>query len=207
MTLNFFRTCTVASAAIATAFLLHAPAQASGFASVLTFTGEARFENADTNLNGISTLNFDPFDNVNAGLATTGNNSPIAPQEVFDIKDLELVKTADGEWSLNSTEVVSFLSNFSTTTGLEYRLTQFDLRQATDNSFSADLAGWLNDGNGEVFYTGAFSSQPALLSSIGTTFSGNLDREDVASVPTPAMLPGLLTVTLGMVRKRKEQSA
>ncbi len=204
---QLFRTGTIASAAIATAFLLHAPAQASGFTSVLTFTGEARFENADTNINGTSTLNFDPFDNVNAGLAETGNNSPVAPDEVFSIEDIKLVKTADREWSLSPTEVPSFLSNFATTTNLQYRLTQFDLRQAIDDSFSADLAGWLNDGNGEVFYTGAFSSQPALLSSIGTTFSGNLDREDVASVPTPAMLPGLLTVTLGMLRKRKEQSA
>ena len=115
-------------------------------------------------------------------------------------------------------DVINFISGLSS--GITYSLKSFILTKQVDNSFKAVLDGFFNPGNiGDVnnsensiiakaslttftFSTINHKKTNRLLDTSGSPFSGT-----ITAVPTPVLLPGLLSLGVAALRKRKSEES
>jgi hypothetical protein len=119
----------------------------------------------------------------------------------FQIKDIPLVKTATG-WSLTGGPLTWIDVNQGL--GFGYVLNAFNMTKTANNSFEAMIDGIFTPENlGTV--DGSFSSQKRLATLIGTSFSAEMTAAGGpgTSVPTPALLPGILGLGATIARKRR----
>jgi len=180
------------SAAIATsvvtgAVVMNAPAQAS----TLNFSGSNRLTDLTS-----STAKLE-FANVNTTLSTDAIFGGPAifgdPARPLTLSTLNLTKDLLGNYSLAGSPV-SWISGLLG--GRTFSLTSFNLSNAGAGSFGGFYTPGV-DGPPEGVYTtqGGFKS-------IGSSFSAT-----VTAVPTPALLPGLIAMGVGIMRKRKSEAA
>ncbi|NJM47020.1 MAG: PTPA-CTERM sorting domain-containing protein [Alkalinema sp. RU_4_3] len=194
---------TVVGIAIVGAMTLAAlPAEAASIAGkTFSFYGSAKLL-SDTA--ATTTLDFLPsYSNPNAdGQASVAQVSEIGSyNQQFTLSDIPLAKTATG-WSLTGGALNWIKADAGL--GFQYTLTAFDLTK-TLTGFEAMVDGiFTNTSPNEVINTvdGFFSSQKKLASLKGTSFSADLTA-GTTSVPTPALLPGLIGLGLSVARKRK----
>lgn len=190
----------IAAASVA---LLNTPVHAATIGpGTLSFSGNARLQ-----LSGNSgILNFaediNPYFGTNSGVADISISSTGAFENLGNstatIYDLQLTKASSGqEWSL-TTPVTTFLQIGS---DLKFYLTNFKLVHE-NSAWSADYEGYFENELGEtIIGFGQWSSQNRLVTGRGTTFSS--DIAETKSIPTPALLPGLLALGAGVLRKRQ----
>jgi hypothetical protein len=176
------------------------PAQAASIIANnqrITFTGEARVldENAADTI-----LDFSPATAADfSGTATTGSTTSIVPGTPFSIQNIKLHKSGN-TWAFAG-YAGSTVNRWFDLDGIKYDLTVFNLiKDVANNNFSATIQG-LFDG-GLTTKRGSFSSQEDLFID-GTTFSAQVVATST-TIPTPALLPGL--VGLGAAAWRKRQS-
>jgi hypothetical protein len=172
----------------------------------ITFTGDARLLDLST---PTITLDFLTVPVTAAdttatpgGQARAGVSSDIAPTSQFPIQDLVLglVTGTTNNWKYENSTGLSWF----TLSGTTYNLTKFDLFKTASNGFEAVIDGWFSPESLTTDY-GSLSSQRRMATFDGTTFSAELTAGGARnSVPTPALLPGL--VGLGAAAWRKRQS-
>ncbi len=174
------------------------PAQAAIMSGQrITFTGDARLLD-ETALDTV--LDFLPNNaGGDKGLARAGITSDIAPTSQFDIQDIKLKKTSSTTWIFDGYKDASKMNWFELA-GTKYSLTAFNLTKVTGtDDFLASIQGLFDAGL--PTQKGSFSSQED-LSLDGTTFSAQL-RAGSATIPTPALLPGLIGLGAAAWRKRQ----
>ncbi len=164
----------------------------------IAFTGDAKLLD-ETAMNTI--LDFLPNDaGGSKGRARAGVTSNIAPRTEFDIQDIKLKQTSATSWIFDG-YVDANVTNWFTLGGVQYSLTAFNLTKVTGtNDFLASIQGLFDAGL--PTQKGSFSSQED-LSLDGTTFSAQLRAGD-ATIPTPALLPGLIGLGASIVRKKRQ---
>ncbi len=126
-----------------------------------------------------------------------------------NVANLPLVVTSPMTASHNG--IASFISGFQ----YQGQSAVFDLLAGTDNIFISSVIGTMS---ADLTFNGVIRSATgnSLLANVTGTFSGaeNIFTTDndfsinlsATPVPTPALLPGLLGMGLGIARKRKQQS-
>ncbi|MBD2101115.1 PTPA-CTERM sorting domain-containing protein [Leptolyngbya sp. FACHB-261] len=203
---------TLAAALVTGASMATAPAQAASLGpktqilgnSVLSFAGTYSLTNASgatRDLSGTTTLKFNTINIFDGGTegGSTGSFTSLTGSAIFKTLTLE-------NGSITS-PVTSFISGLTLNgKALSFDLTDFALRKTTvTNPLGGNVDGFIAgiEGNfirngGELFGEGAYTSQ---FRSNGS-FSG-----DITAVPAPALLPGLVGLGLGIVRKRKQGEA
>jgi hypothetical protein len=198
---------TVAAAVVAGSALGASSAQALNINSDLNFTGSV--EITDTG----SSFKFDFLKETPGPGTTTIFTTGASDGDIGIGAGSGLFSEAAGGAKIKdvSTSQITDLSNFIS--GLLYNNTpvSFTLTKVTDslagvfnkkgyNLFNFD--GFFTDGTGKVLGTGAVSAQFAKAVVTGTTtYSGSF-----TPVPTPALLPGLLALGAGVLRKRKAEA-
>jgi hypothetical protein len=209
-----FRSNAVKAALVVTGTLAMgtAPVQAAGITAgqVFSFGGAARVvdENAATTmLDFLSNVVPNP-----EGQATiVGGASNVGTDgQKFTLKDIPLVKTAAG-WSLSGS-VLNWIDS-APSLGFGYQLTQFDLAKDTRGFFTAVINGRFTPDDLATEY-GQFSGQKRLAHLRGGSFSaelvamagGGTGNDDANQIPTPALLPGMFAIGLGMLRKRQAEA-
>ncbi|WP_156518357.1 PTPA-CTERM sorting domain-containing protein [Phormidesmis priestleyi] len=112
------------------------------------------------------------------------------------IQNLTLTQLTPGGHLFSSGSVTNFITNIKA--GISFDLTKF----IYDNSkSSATFEGIFRSGTDSIAAKGGlFTSQ--LTSFNPASYSGS-----IAAIPTPAMLPGLIGLGMGMLRKRKREMA
>ena len=174
----------MATSVVAGTVAMTAPAQAS----TLNFAGSNKL----TDLT-LTTAKLD-FINVNTTLFTDAMfGGPAifgAPGQPLTLSTLNLTKNLSG-YSLTGSPV-SWISGLLG--GRTFSLTSFDLSDAGAGSFAGFYTPDV-DGPANAVYTtqGGFKS-------VGASFSAT-----VTAVPTPALLPGLIALGVGVLRKRKSE--
>jgi hypothetical protein len=188
------------------------PAQAAIAGKKFSFYGSAALL-SETATN--TTLDFTPsYSNPNIdGQASVADVSEVgAYNQQFMLSDIPLLKTVTG-WSLATGTSLNWIKADA---GLpfQYTLTKFNLAKTFDtdgvlSGFTASMGGFFTEsGNNFASINGFFSSQPELVIE-GDSFSASLRAAKTptgdTSIPTPALLPGL--IGLGMTAMRKKRQA
>jgi hypothetical protein len=190
--------------------------------STLSVTGNAKLVNANVAVGGNSTLDFlqggDTLTSIlfqentstdsfgPAGLAGIASG---AIGTYVDTKDLTLKKTSADHWELQG-PVADFIRRGTGASGYAYNLDSFILEKVTllGNVF------YLASSTGSFFdYTdgtsigagGPFSSQTNKFVLSGTSISGDITADN--TVPTPALLPGLIGLGMTAMRKKRQAAA
>jgi hypothetical protein len=213
---SFFATKIGLAVVVGSLTILPLQAEAASVAGkTFSFYGSAQLKNADVSIGSSSTLDFSQGGNpgipIGLGQATVAEASDLGSyNQQFTLRDLTLIKTSANTWSLdsllgNTTQLGGSGLAANTwlnvaSTDFSYALTKFDLTRGVNGDFDAVISGVFNP-EGLGTQSGAFSSQLS-LSAKKASFSG-----DITAVPTPALLPGLIGLGIGMVRKRKDQLA
>ncbi|MBL1174986.1 PTPA-CTERM sorting domain-containing protein [Pantanalinema sp. GBBB05] len=178
-------------------------AQALSFGDTLDFAGESRLEIAIDELSAV--LNFDSNALIGAtnyslptGKAAVGGGSDAAfgvGGSIINLIDLNLVADGTNKFKLNSS-VSDFLTIPTAPGNVKFTLTKFVLIKEGSRNWSADFAGIFTSPNA-LSGIGDFTTQ-GRFTGVGATYSAY-----VTAVPTPALLPGLLGLGVGILRKRK----
>jgi hypothetical protein len=174
----------------------------------ITFTGDARLLDLGTSTVTLDflTVPVTPADTTATpgGQARAGVSSDIAPTAQFPIQDLllNLVTGTTNNWKYENAAGLSWF----TLSGTTYNLTKFDLIKTASNGFEAVIDGWFSPESLTTDY-GAFSSQRRMATFNGTTFSAELTAGEArTSIPTPALLQGLIGLGATAWRKRQSKS-
>jgi hypothetical protein len=164
-----------------------------------------------------TTLDFMPsYSNPNIdGQASVAKVSEIGTyNQQFTLSDIPLLKTVTG-WSLATGTSLNWIKADA---GLpfQYTLTKFNLAKTFDtdgvlNGFTASMGGFFTEsGSNFASINGFFSSQPELVIE-GDSFSASLRAAKTPtgdpSIPTPALLPGLIGLGASIVRKKRQAIA
>lgn len=188
------------------------PAQALNLIdSDLVINGNARLEiGAST-----SKLNFANYSSGNGSftleLGTTGRFSDFFSGANLVVKDLILNNDSPTSWSFNGSIPEFLVLDKGGSNKVTFELTQFTLEKVIlgfgGPYWLGSFGGLFTDLlDGEVAFSqdGLFSSQGKNFpKSIGTSFSADVEA---VPVPTPALLPGLIGLGLGALRKRKTEA-
>lgn len=195
----------IVTAGVAGTILTKSPAQAItiGSGDILGLSGSARLQNANVAIGSTSRINFFAYTNTTSGTlqvqgASTGAFNSLATQAAT-ILDLDLKKTAVDVWEFSPFS--GYLTNFITVADVKYDLSKFTLKKV-GGLFTADFEGLFRSTN-EIAGFGSFA--PANSSNFPKS-SGSTIAIDVTTVPTPALLPGLLALGVGALRKRKTEA-
>lgn len=202
----------VATATIASAALASSPAQAAAIAngSTIQFSSSLLLGGVQyvggvaspTGLNfqglfGGSGFQTGPF----SGIGTADTTQSGTPTGSFAgafgasfLKDINLLAPA----------TANFLS-FTGFSALPFGTTTFSITSVLDpytanfasGTTSAKFGGFFQNGSNLTAGTASFSAQTVAQSSYSLTFQ---------AIPTPALLPGLIALGVGVVRKRKSQA-
>lgn len=200
------KTLTMSAAIAATVVTSAAVASQPANAFVLNFAGDARLKNSSVKVGKFSQLDFAKFDRGNTlgtGTATVLDSTSVAKKgSTITLQDLSLKKTSATTWSL-----VSIVPNFITglNSGVAFTLDTFNLTKGIvgkSTIFSADYTGTFTGlGNGTGSLTTSGSGD--FTSADGTSYSSGIRG---TSIPTPALLPGLLGFGAAALRKRKGEA-
>jgi hypothetical protein len=185
--------------------------------STLSVTGNAKLVNANVAVGGNSTLDFLAAfpgsltdilfqENTSTGSFASPGVADIAGAGYVDTKDLTLKKTMADHWELQG-PVADFIRRGTGASGYAYNLDSFILEKVTmlGNVF------YLASSTGSFFdYTdgasinagGPFSSQTSKFVLSGTSISGDITADN--TVPTPALLPGLIGLGMTAMRKKRQ---
>jgi len=214
---------TVAATAVATVSLVSAPAQAASFTSIdVDSTLNIRQTNnggVRSNISG-NTLNLNFSSNNNGtgqgfriwnsgALASTGSFEDArenSPTPVGAIQDLTLQLVSGTQYRL-AAPVTTFLSgiDLKDTPGapglanIAFTLTHFNYNASTGDA--GYVLGYFTTNAGDYlrWARGTFTS------SLNATSNNRVDYDlSLTAVPTPALLPGLIGLGMGVVRKRKQ---
>ena len=201
----------VTATVVASTTLIGSPAHALSFGDTLDFAGESRLEINEVTGNAL--LNFDSnallgvVDYSNpTGKAVVGAGSDLGfgiGGSIINLKDLSLVANGVNslgfkKWKLGSS-VTDFLA-IAAPPNVKFTLTNFFLEQTASRSFAAEFAGKFTSPN-VLSGIGDYTTQ-GRFKTVGSTYSGSL-----TAVPTPALLPGLIALGAGVLRKRKSEVA
>ena len=127
-------------------------------------------------------------------IAPSGTGSFAGVSGEAPIQNLSL--TALGGTLFSSGPVANFITNIGA--GISFDLTNFIYNNADG---SATFNGFFKSGADSIAANGGlFTSQLAVKNP--TTYSAS-----IAAIPTPALLPGLIGLGMGMIRKRKKEMA
>jgi len=140
-------------------------------------------------------FNFSSFFGAGTTLISdTSTGSFAGPDRSGSIQNLSL--TALGGSFFHSGPVTNFITNIGG--GISFDLKEF----IYDNSkSSATFEGVFRSGTDSIFAKGGlFTTQ--LTQKNPTTYSAS-----IAAIPTPALLPGLIGLGMGVLRKRKKEMA
>ena len=143
-----------------------------------------------------------PFPQFGGGPGKTviykkGSTGSFAGLDRFaSIQNLTLTQLTPGGHLFSSGSVTNFITNIKA--GISFDLTKF----IYDNSkSSATFEGVFRSGTDSIFAKGGlFTTQ--LTQKNPTTYSAS-----IAAIPTPALLPGLIGLGMGVLRKRKKEMA
>jgi hypothetical protein len=176
-------------------------------AARLNFDGTVRIQNVAGGTGNPLVVNFRPFGGGVTGTAEIESPTDVVfgfEEDDITLKDLTLNNTGLNRWSLAS-PVTGFI------TGLAGGTVTFDL-----NSFNL-LRVTTGDPEQQGFfarYTGIFSNFPdaAAIGSFTTQLSAATNStgaafSSTATVPTPALLPGLVGLGVAALRKRKGEGS
>ncbi|MBW4582611.1 MAG: PTPA-CTERM sorting domain-containing protein [Tildeniella nuda ZEHNDER 1965/U140] len=192
---------TVAAAAVAGSTLGAASVQAASVSSNLNFTGSVSITQTGT------AFNFDFLPNPGFAFGAADGDIEIGANSGLFAEAVGGAKIKDV-----STDQSTLLPNFITGLLYDGDNVTFSLTKVTAsvagvfsstgfNFFTFD--GFFTDGSGIVLGNGAVSAQFAQPTVSGTTtFSGS-----ITPVPTPALLPGLIALGVGVLRKRRVAAA
>jgi len=112
------------------------------------------------------------------------------------IQNLTLTQLTPGGHLFSSASVINFITDIKT--GISFDLTKFIYDSSKS---SATFEGIFRSVTDSIAAKGGLSTFQ--LTSFNTTsYSGS-----IAAIPTPAMLPGLIGLGMGMLRKRKREMA
>jgi hypothetical protein len=189
-------TTAIAGAVVAGSVLLSSSAEAATLQ--LKIGGSTVLDNSL----GSPTLNFDPtVSPTGVGTIVTGTDSSFGVVgSSVTLRDVRLLSTGINSWQLASP---SDGSNFITGLlgGRIFNLNTFNLFRTTVPGF------------GDVFnanFSGSFAGPAGV--GIGELITGQLVQDSagfnitVTEIPTPALLPGLLALGAGALRKRKAEA-
>lgn len=191
-----------ATAMVAGSFFANAPAQALtiGGGDNLGLTGAARLEGTKEAIGTTKRINFFSYKSVSNGAlmvqggSTTGAFASLVGQ-IATVLDLTVTKTGTNVWESGA------LDNFIKVADVEFDLEKFVLTR-TGSSYAADFFGTFVSTN-TIDGVGQFTTQSGFTGKNGATISLDV----TTAVPTPALLPGLLALGAGVLRKRKSEVA
>jgi len=206
----------VATAVVSSATLASAPAQAFDlYSKTLSFSGRASLYQTTTTTDDPKNFILDffsPGESGTPGGTGTISSNDSGDQAVFGpdgkkitLLDVILHKDSNDSWSLLGGPVVDFITGLNN--NIKFTLTAFNLTRQKDTNFSAGIDG---------FFTAPpkFSNVPIVQDNNFTVFgrklmsqkTGSLYGAELTSIPTPALLPGLVGMGLAAWRKRKGES-
>jgi len=180
--------------ALSAATISASPAQALSITpgSALDLSGKVKALPSNT---APAQFNFSSFFGAGTTLISdTSTGSFAGPDRSGSIQNLSL--TALGGSFFHSGPVTNFITNIGG--GISFDLKEF----IYDNSkSSATFEGVFRSGTDSIFAKGGlFTTQ--LTQKNPTTYSAS-----IAAIPTPALLPGLIGLGMGVLRKRKKEMA
>ena len=218
----------VATAVVSSATLASAPAQAFDlYSKTLGFGGKAALYETTTGTDPSNYFTLDFFaqpggtgtplvGQTPTGVATLLGSDPIfgSEDQKFNLQDLTLSKSGS-VYSLVGGTVVDFITGLNN--NIKFTLTGFNLaKDAVNGGFAAGFEGFFTAppkfANVPIFPGNNFTSQTSLTNLkftnnvLDTTKSGSTYSADLTSIPTPALLPGLVGMGLAAWRKRKGES-
>jgi hypothetical protein len=187
------------------------PAQAAIVGgSTLSVTGNAKLESANVAVGGNSILTFlqggnQPDSVLYQENTSTGSFFPLGSSYV-DTESLTLKKTSADHWELQG-PVANFIRRGTGANGYAYNLDSFILEKVTmlgNVFYLASSTGSFFDytDNTSISAGGPFSSQTNKFVLSGTSISGDITADH--TVPTPALLPGLLGLGMTAMRKKRQ---
>jgi hypothetical protein len=183
----------IAAMTVVGAAMASAPAQAYDiYSRTLSFGGDAKLVD---NAGPVDQLNF-----LNGSIGGYTSTEFGAFGKKLTLTNLNLLQTSSTTWELASTATnfITGLDNDITVT-----LEKFSLSKV-GTTYGATLGGFFSS---PKFPKVAINEDPevsgfgsTLLLKSGTTYAAN-----IKAVPTPALLPGLASLALGVLRKRKNE--
>jgi len=206
----------VATAVVSSATLASAPAQAFDlYSKTLKFNGTAALYKTTITTDDPKNFTLDFFKPPSGSGAPNGTGTiesyDKGDQAVFGktgtkitLLDVILHQDNASSWSLLGGPVVDFITGLNN--NITFTLTAFNLTRQKDTNFSAGIDG---------FFTAPpkFSNVPIIENTNFTVFGktlmkpqGSLYGAELTSIPTPALLPGLIGMGLAAWRKRKGES-
>jgi hypothetical protein len=200
----------VATAVVASATFSTASASAASISGgdKLNFAGSVRLEDvSDTAAGDIWNLNFNPYNlgfgvgTIQAASSTGAFNPVVAGSSEVRISDLRLVKGVGNSWTA---QIDASVNPFLTLAfgDILYNLTSFALNEVTPDTLEATIVGsFFSSGTVTNTFKSTFTTQLSQINTqTGTSFSAQ-----IVAIPTPALLPGLVAMGIGVIRKKKQQ--
>ncbi len=218
----------VAIAVVSSATLASAPAQAFDlYSKTLSFGGKAALYKTTAAADPSNYFTLDFFaqpggtgtplvSQTPTGVATLQGSDHIFGSEDQKINLLDLTLSKSGSvYSLVGGTVVDFITGLNN--NIKFTLTGFNLAKNTMNGgFAAGIEGFFTAppkfANVPIYPSNNFTSQTSLThvtfksGILDTTKNGSTYSADLTSIPTPALLPGLIGMGVAAWRKRKGES-
>ena len=216
-----FKSIGLAGLAAAT-FMTAAPANASSIAnSKLAFGGGGRFTTSTGRLDFSPLVGAANFSIPGIGTKIKGKDFGRAriedtskgyfdnrEGEQFRIKDLSFTTVTPGTWTLAGGPISEF---FKFKDGVTFTLNSFNLEEILNKKgkkvISGDYTGvFLDKGNQFLGLDGLFSSQNDFILT-KSALGGDSYSSSIKSIPSPALIPGLLGLGIAALRKRKSEES